>query len=320
MAIQAGAQFAVKPHESEMTDKKPRRKRGEERPFAPADSPLVPSRYNVAERLYAHYTKARNDAAYGLEWAEFKIEQKRLRLGDALKLARKRAAMDGKARTARVRASELKNCARATVMDIIGFEKQQVGEESPWWNLAAVYGDSIHEEIELALTFLGLVKRSEFYLRSEGDALGGMADIELNGEAFGGLPDAILDIKSIGTDEFKKSWYGDKVDGYIKQISAYARIAGRTMGVILLADRGTGRFEDAEFEVDPAYGDKMIKRAAIMVSKAEAKLLPKPEAWDRGHKLECLKFCPFAALCARQREDSSVQFELDAGKPVKEIK
>ena len=171
--------------------------------------------------------------------------RERLRLIDALKLATKRAKMDGQPRAMRVRASEAKNCARATAMDLMGFEKTPVGEESPWWNLAAVYGDAVHEEVEIALSFLGLVARSEFYLRSKGDEIGGMADIELNGEAFGpGVPNAILDIKSVGTDEYKKSWHGDKVPGYIKQISAYARIANRQMGVILLADRGTGRFED----------------------------------------------------------------------------
>ncbi len=321
MAIEEGAIFSVKPSAEEMSNKKPRRKKGDERPFCPPELALVPSRYNVAERLYQHYTSARNDADYGLRWNRFKNEEKRKRLLDALKLAEKRAKMDGQPRAMRVRASELKNCARATAMDLMGFERNDIGTDSPHWNLAAVYGETVHEEVEVALSFLGLVKKSEFYLRSAGDEIGGMADILLNGTAFGeGLPDAILDIKSVGTDEYKKSWHGDKVPGYMKQIAAYARINGNTVGVILLADRGSGKFEDCEFEADTNLGDAMIKRAAVILRRAAAKQLPKPEAWDRGHKLECLKFCPFAALCARDREDGSVQFALDAGKPAKEIK
>lgn len=321
MAIQDGASFAVKVHAEDMSNKKPRRKKGEERPFCPPELALLPSRYNIAERLYQHYTSARNDAKYGLEWNRFKNEEKRKRLIDALKLAEKRALMDGKPRTARVRASELKNCARATAMDIMGFQRADVGSDSPHWNLAAVYGETVHEEVEVALLFLGLVKRSEFYLRSAGDEIGGMADILLDGSAFGeGLPDAILDIKSVGTDEFKKSWHGDKVRGYMQQISAYARINGNSVGVILLADRGSGKFEDCEFVVEPAHGDAMIKRAAIIIRFAEAKRLPKPEALDRGHKLECFMFCPFADICRRQQEDGSVQFSLDAGQEPKDIK
>jgi len=325
MAIQDGAVFAVKPHADDMSNRKPRRKKGEERPFCPPELALLPSRYDVAWRLYHHYTMARNDAAYGLAWNEFKNTQRHLRLEDSLKLARKRAKMNGTPRALRVRASELKNCARATAMDLMGFERQDIGVDSPHWNLAAVYGETVHEEVELALSFLGLVKKSEFYLRSAGDEIGGMADILLNGAAFvvageEPLPDAILDIKSVGTDEFKKSWHGDKVRGYMQQISAYARINGNSVGVILLADRGSGKFEDCEFVVEPAHGDAMIKRAAIIIRKAQAKQLPKPEALDRGHKLECLKFCPFANICRRQQEDGSVQFALDAGEEPKNIK
>ena len=68
MAIEEGAIFSVKPREEDMTNKKPRRKKGDPRPFAPAELNVKPSRYNVAERLYEHFTRARNDAVYGLEW------------------------------------------------------------------------------------------------------------------------------------------------------------------------------------------------------------------------------------------------------------
>ena len=110
MAIEEGAVFAVKPSETELNNgRKPRRKKGDERPFCPAELNLKPSRYNVAERLYAHFAKARNDAAYGLEWNRFKNEQKRLHLIDALKLAEKRAKLDGQPRAMRVRPCRIRS-------------------------------------------------------------------------------------------------------------------------------------------------------------------------------------------------------------------
>src|SRR5512138_554837 len=131
MAIQQGTQFSVKLEDAQ---KKVTRRKAGDRPEFPPETGLRASRYGIADRLNEHFMLARNNAEYGLEWAEFLARAQQDYSIDALKLARKRAKMKGEARTLRVRASELKNCARATAMDLMGFEREEVGENSPHWN------------------------------------------------------------------------------------------------------------------------------------------------------------------------------------------
>ena len=121
---------------------------------------------------------------------------------------------------------------------MMGFTQADTGLDSPHWGVSASSGEQFHLLIEVALRFLGLVKRSEFTVKTPENDLGGRVDAELKGEAFGpGFPDAIADVKTIGTDQFKEGTWNSKVPGYVAQVTAYAKLTGNTVGVVILVDR-----------------------------------------------------------------------------------
>lgn len=295
--------------------------------WGPPELGLRPSRYRLAERLYAHFARVRTDYQYRRKWEDFETEELRRRLGDADERAEKRASNKGKPRKQykpRVRASELKSCARSQAMRMMGFREDPVGQDSPWWNIAAISGTGLHERIEIALKFLGVSKRSEFSVTSEDGTFSGRVDHELDPEFFREeLGDealgAILDVKTVKTKDFQEGCWCEKIEGYLGQVSPYAGLTDNPLGVILLVDRGDGRLMDFEWTVDPAYAKKMLRRASLIAEHAESRKLPKPEAKERGNNFECGNFCPFRTRCERDIADGSVQAALDAGKDPKEL-
>lgn len=315
-------------------ERKPRTKKAD-RPFSPPtlgyasqDGTFVPielrpSRYRLAERVNDHYARLRNDRAYGNEYRRFVVAEKMKRLSEQKSLLEKPSK--GTKTPPRVRASELKDCARQVTMRLMGFDAAPVGENSPHWNIAALSGEELHEEIELALKFLKLSYRSEFTVSSQSGDFSGRVDHELDPEAFREeLGDdavaAVLDVKTVGPDDYKEGTWSSKVPGFIAQISAYGRILGDTVGVVLMVDRGTGRMFDFEFDIDPAYGDRMLLRAERIVERVKAKKLPKPEFYENGKpSFKCFQFCPFFRQCRIQEEDGSIQVKLNQGVDPKEL-
>jgi hypothetical protein len=297
-----------------------------DRDFCPPELGLRPSRYRLAERLYEHYARCRQDQEYADRYERFVHTETIARIKKASEFADYRdKGKDTYVAKTRVRASEIKSCARQTTMRLMGFTPALVGADSPWWNLAALSGTELHEQIEIALKYLGVSSRSEFSLTTEDGTFSGRVDHELDGAAFeseleeNAVP-AIVDVKTVNEKDFKEGCWGKKIPGYIAQISPYCLLTNRTIGVVLLVDRGTGRLMDFEWTVDKAYAERMLLRANKIVAKVQARKLPKPEAFENGKPVfECWNFCPFARQCMTQEEDGSIQFKLDQGADPKEL-
>ena len=294
-----------------------------DREFSPPELGLRPSRYKLADRLYDHFQRARDDGAYRSRYEAFVRYETIIRHAQDAELA----AAIPPAKVLRVRASEIKTCSRQTAMRLMGFKPtaSAMAVESPWWNIAALSGGTLHESIEIALKFLGVSKRSEFTVGSEDGTLSGRVDHELDPDAFSeelGLlaAGAILDVKTVNEKAFKDGCWGDKVPGYIAQVSAYARLTGNTVGVVLLVDRGSGRLMDFEWTVDNEYADRVLLRANKITERAVQRRLPKAEAFVNGSPVfTCTAFCPFFRQCAIQEEDNSIQFKLDNGANPREL-
>src|SRR5258706_5680126 len=231
--------FQVRVHHNKdngIEDKKPTtRVKKADRGFQPTgvEVQLRPSSYGLADRLMAHFQRVHNDRAYGRQFDEFYRAELRRKFADQERLEKwldkKRVdeAEGTQERFIRARASELKACGRMQAMRMMGFTQADTGLDSPHWGVSASSGEQFHLLIEVALRFLGLVKRSEFTVKTPENDLGGRVDAELKGEAFGpGFPDAIADVKTIGTDQFKEGTWNSKVPGYVAQVTAYAKLTG----------------------------------------------------------------------------------------------
>ncbi len=298
----------------------------DENPHGPPELGLRPSRYRLAERLYAHFAKVRNDREYQREYEAYETEELRKRLVSDDAWAAKRAANKDRPRKVyapRVRASELKDCARGVAMRLMEFPAAPTGEGNPHWNIAGVSGSAIHERIQIALTFLKVSDQSEFSVYSADSTFSGRVDHRLSPSAFPELGDAALpaicDVKTVGSDDFAKGYWGDKVEGYLKQVSPYCRLTGCPVGVILLVDRGSGKLLDFEFDADADHGDKMLRRAAMIAGLAERRQLPKPESKERGETFACFNFCGHREMCEAEIRNGEVQTLLGQGVSPSEI-
>jgi len=299
------------PVEEELTTRRTRQK---DKPFAPPGSGIRESDH-VRSKLEAHLYRLREDEAYRRQFSSYRRDALRKKFAQAEKLEEWLDQQNEPA-PMRVRASNLKDCARWQAMSLMGFTPDPIGEDSPHWALAAEIGDRIHEDIEIALTWLQLSEKAEFRVKSENNDFTGRVDHKLAGKS------AILDVKSVKPEDFRKGAWADKVDSYVAQVSAYCRLTGCKTGVILMVDRGSGKLLEFEWDVDPVYADLMLKRATKIVEYAKARRLPKAEERELHGGREtfiCLRFCPFQRLCYEQERFGSVQAALDAGADPKDL-
>jgi hypothetical protein len=304
---------------SETTTKRVRKA---DRGFSPDGLGLRPCSVRIAEQLNLHFQRVRegDDVAYADRWYEFLRREQRERLLQAGKMAEWYKSKRGTPMKPRVQASKLKECGRQQWFKMSGFPKtEQVGKDSPHWCISALVGEELHFMVETALKFLGLARRAEFRVYSADNTLGGIVDVELEGHP------VILDIKSVGPDDFKEGAWGSKVPGYMAQISVYGRLTDNTRGIILLADRGSGKFLDLEFDIDPGYADELLGRATELVRKVNDREMPAPEGFQNGRPVfTCHKFCPFFRLCllneeTREAEGGVVERWLAQGATPEEI-
>lgn len=295
----------------EPKERKPRQNKAD-RPFSPPALGLEPSDY-VKSALEAHYIKLDQDAAYRERYEEFRLAHWEKNIAKERSLKAWRAKQTEPA-PIRVRGSEIKTCARQTFFRLIKAPGQPIGENSPHWKLAALSGDELHEELEIALKFIGLVEKSEYNVKSPANDYGGRVDIRLKH-----VP-GILDIKTVKPEDFKEGPWAEKVPGYIDQVTGYAHLEGCTIGTILMVDRGSGRLMEFSWTVTPEAGEAVLKRAAWIVEAAKTKQVPPAEYRDANrYDFRCRHFCPFEELCFRQQQDGSVQAALDEGKPLSEL-
>jgi hypothetical protein len=292
---------------------KPRVKKAD-RGFSPPGLEVEPSDH-VKSALEAHFQRVRHDREYGDRYKVYRREQRRKNILSEESLAAWREKQTGES-PIRVRASELKTCKRQVFFRLVKAPEAPIGEDSPHWALAALSGEELHEELEIALKFLGLLKRSEFNVKTENNDFSGRVDGEL-----AKVP-AILDIKTVKPEDFREGAWAEKVSGYISQINAYARLTGNTIGVVLMVDRGSGRMLEFSWGVSDEDGDKELARATEIVEAVKRLELPEAEWRDSQgrHDFKCFSFCPYKELCFAQERDGSVQAALDAGMSLKELK
>lgn len=276
-----------------------------DRGFAPAGSGYQPSQYRLAEQLYEHYARCRNDREYGGRYTAYLLETRLTAVREEQQVAASRRSRNGVAQ--RVRASEVKNCERQLTFRLLDFEAAPTGVGHPEWNLAALSGTGLHSEIEVALSYLGLSERSEYAVTSEDGSFSGRVDHRLAGP-----PAAILDVKTVSQKDFDERCWGRKISGYTAQVSAYALLERVSIGVVLLVNRNTGELFDYQWEVDTEYAQSVLARARRVVEKVQNRQLGYPETWsgaDGGYY--CQNLCPYFTHCEVERRTGSIQSALD---------
>jgi hypothetical protein len=275
-----------------------------EKPFSPPELGLRPGSFGIADRLYRHVKEKRNS------W-----------------------------QPKNVYASGLKNCARSQMLGIAGFtpaesDKQQ---ENPQWNVVADFGSALHELVEKWLKELGISVKSEYRVKYavEGKSVvTGRVDhrvrvdhIELDQPEDSVLTakitrqsrEAILDVKTVGSKDFKQGAHSPKMPGYVAQLSVYCHLEGVKTAIILLVNRDSGELMELEFDYDPEYAEKMLRRAKGIVDWATANRLPPAEEWAGSDgSFGCKAFCPFYRQCKRE-QDTLGQYTDDQGREIGEV-
>lgn len=348
----AKAAAPVAASQAPRTPRTPRVKK-EERGYAPEGSGLRPSEYRLARRLIWMFGKLRNDTDYGRRFDELLLREKEKAVKDARSLAEWRAQQTEPA-PLRVRASELKDCARKQAFRIMGFTPAPTPTKYGNWNIAAMSGSDLHLLMQTALKFLGIIKReveiagrtrygAEFNVKTPANDFSGRVDALVDGAWFtaendwsegdeepldaflteaGHLPDAVLDIKTVGPDDFAEGAWGRKVQGYIAQVSAYARLLGVSRGIILLVDRGSGKMHDFAWDIDPIFAESQFVRATAIVEHVKRGELPEAENYDASTgKFDgtCFLFCPFRDYCRAEVERGEVSRRLVVGQSPQDI-
>lgn len=298
--------------ETEMPPERKPRQNKADRPFSPPGLRLEPSDY-VRSALEGHYVRLDQDADYRKSYEEFRLSHWEKNIAKERSL-KEWLAKQTEPAPLRVRGSEIKTCARQTFFRLLRVPGKPIGEESPHWRISAISGDHLHEEIEIALRFLGMVEKAEYNVRSPNNDYGGRVDIRLK------EPAAILDIKTVKPEDFKEGPWAEKVPGYVDQINGYAHLEKLSLGIVLMIDRGSGRMKEFSWEVLPEDGEAVLQRAADIVVAAKERRIPEAE-WRAGGKTDfrCRTFCPFEELCYRQERDGSIQAKLDTGATPEEL-
>ncbi len=286
-------------------------RRKEEKPFSPPDLGLRPGSFGIADKVYRHVKASRKS------W-----------------------------QPKNVYASGIKNCARQQAMGIIGFKPAESDKqlENPQWNVVADFGSALHELVERWLKELGISVKSEYRVKYETDGqvvLSGrvdhrvkVEDITLDQPEESVLTakiarqsrEAILDVKTVGSKDFKQGAHGPKMPGYVAQLSVYCHLEGVKTAIILLVNRDSGELAEYEFDYNPEFAEKMLRRAKGVTDWAAMKRLPPAEEWAGSDgSFGCKAFCPFYRQCAKEqatmgqykddqdREIGSVQASLYAG-------
>lgn len=272
---------------------------------------LRPSNYRIAEKLNEHVLRVRNDDMYARNWYAYASD----RMEDIVQEEKQRLLQEVEPECLMVRASSIKDCARKTVFSLLKVEGSSVGNDRPHWAVSATIGELIHREIRIMLEYLGCVLQSEEYFHNQTWRLTGHPDHILDPTQFthpdtgmNNLPMAVLDVKTVGPDDFKAFTWSEKVPGYVAQVSAYGAHLGVAHGVVLMVDRGSGKWLDFEFEIPPDYGLRMLQRAKAIAESADKRLLPSAEAITNGKMAyTCYLFCPYQSQCMEEEQSGSVQ-------------
>lgn len=284
-----------------------------DKPFSPPELGLRPGSFGIVPRLYEHVKTSRND------WMPKNVY-----------------------------ASQLKSCVRQQAFGLLGFPKveTEMQKENPQWNVVADFGSSLHELVESWLKKLGISVKSEYRVRAEHEGkayLTGRVDhrvrvgeVELDrldDSAMTALVEknsreAILDVKTVGSKDFKQGAWSMKIPGFVAQLQIYMHLEQVKLGIILLVNRDSGEMLELEFDYNEQQALKLLRRAKGVVDWAAEKRLPPAEEWGG---FGCKAFCPFFAVCEAEvnsagaykdeqdRDIGVVQAALYAGKAPKEI-
>ena len=257
----------------EQTKPTKEKKDKEPKPFSPPNLNLRPDTFNIRERVF-----------------KFIVEEEKKR---------------NRPQT-RVHASSIKECARKQAMSIMGFTPTatEMQNNNPQWRLSAQFGTEIHSLFEKYLAGAGLLVKAEYRVESDDGAVSGRVDALVEDSVWAGVVEegktarqAILDVKTVKHEDFKKGAWGDKIPGYIAQLSVYCRLENVPSAIICLVSRNTGEILALEFDADYEYADTLLTRASWIADSAEKRELPSAE--ERG-SFYCTAFCPFNALCSKE--------------------
>ena len=145
--------------------------------------------------------------------------------------------------------------------------------------MVADFGTAIHDLLEKWLKELGIAVKSEYRVKYETDGqvvLSGrvdhrvkVEDITLDQPEESVLTakiarqsrEAILDVKTVGSKDFKQGAHGPKMPGYVAQLSVYCHLEGVKTAIILLVNRDSGELAEYEFDYNPEFAEKMLRRA-----------------------------------------------------------
>lgn len=259
--------FAAKPTKATKTK--------EDKPFSPPGLNLRPGTFNVRQRIFD--------------------------------FVRKEQATRRRPQT-RVHASSIKECARKQAFAIMGFTptETQMQKDNPHWYASADFGTEMHNRVEEYLAGAGLLVKAEYRVESADGAVSGRVDALIEDSLWAGVVEegktarqAILDVKTVKHEDFKKGAYADKVKGYVAQLSVYCRLENVPTAIILMVSRNTGEMLELEFDVDTEYADSLLERASWIAQSAEKRELPPAEEWGSFY---CTAFCPFYRLCKREED------------------
>lgn len=272
-----------------------------EKPFSPPELGLRPGSFGIAERVYSHVKTSRKS------W-----------------------------QPKNVYASGLKNCARSQMFGIAGFrgEESDKQKENPQWNVVADFGSALHELVERWLKDLGISVKSEYRVKYEAEgkvvisgrvdhrvrvediSLDQPEDSVLTAKIARQSREAILDVKTVGSKDFKQGAHGPKMPGYVAQLSVYCHLENVSTAIILLVNRDSGELAEFEFDYDPEYAEKMLRRAKGVVDWAAVKRLPPAEEWAGSDgSFGCKAFCAFYRQC-KLEQDTQGQYTDDQGREI----
>lgn len=230
-------------------------------------------------------------------------------------LAAARAKNDEKERKqSRVYASGIKNCARQTVFSIWNMQKSRsdLVENHPEWHITAERGEMDHQLIiEDYLRRTGCLVDAEFRVELADGAMSGRVDalIERDGVRY------VLDLKTVGRDDYDDGPWGKKFEGYMQQLSVYGYQLGVQWGIILMEDREKSRLKAYTFPIKAERAIELNNRAKQLMQWAEDKVVPPAETRndpDKSKRFVC-NFCAFMPQCEGEEQFGLVSGAIKRG-------
>lgn len=209
-------------------------------------------------------------------------------------------------RSTKVNASGIKNCSRQWYYKLSDeYEPLKREVRKPEWDLAAAYGNAIHDMIQEALIDYDLIQQTETSIPDRGNFISGRKDGELVGRK------GLLEIKTVSGAHWTKVPNSDKFLSWQDQIQVYLEELDLPEALLIvvrrdpIVDRKTETVRKSlckEFIIkrDRSEGRRLIEKARLIRDAVELDIVPDAEPGDG-----CF-FCSYKHLCQIQDVKESV--------------